>query len=377
MRILQGMVDIASQGGYGTLGLRANGFDADFAVFESCDFSAVLPDKVLYEKGMPPRLARWAKSSAFALGALAHYDAFHFHFKTSMLPYHMDIPLARTLGKRVFMEYHGTDIRQGLPWTKGNPQGYLYEGYRENPDLLRQVRTLNEKVTGIIFHDAELAWYLPEENRTDVFYIPLRIETSYFETNVPENDSHRPLIVHMPSNGPIKGTRFISDTMEELKSGYDFEFISTNNLPNQEVRALCKRADLIIDQVILGTYGVLALEAMSQAKPVICFMREDLLSTYPKGLPIVNATRETLRDAVVDLLESPSKRRDLGIAGREYAMRYHEARNVAVLLSELYETGIGPSSPQEAYARVSSLYEEKRKMGRAEPPGCHRTDRLA
>ena len=52
-----------------------------------------------------------------------------------------------------------------------------------------------------------------------------------------------------------------------------------------------KLSDVIVDQFILGWYGMFSLEAMCMRKPVLCYIREDLAEKY-KNLPILNTKPE-------------------------------------------------------------------------------------
>ena len=49
-------------------------------------------------------------------------------------------------------------------------------------------------------------------------------------------------------------------------------------MSNEEVIKLIQRADLVIDQLVIGWYAMFAIEAMSLGKPVICNLRSDFFS---------------------------------------------------------------------------------------------------
>jgi hypothetical protein len=53
-------------------------------------------------------------------------------------------------------------------------------------------------------------------------------------------------------------------------------------------------------------------------------------------VPIVAATKETLRDVLRPLVESPDERRRVGAASRAYVEEVHDLRRVADRLIELY-----------------------------------------
>ncbi len=351
MRIFQGMIDIANQAGSSAIGLRTRGHDVTLAVFESNKFSATKADLVLYPQGRPPRLVRWLRSLLFAHRQMLDHDIFHFHYKASMLPYNLDIPALRLRGKRVFMEFHGSDIRQGAPWTQGNPQASLYDGYQANPMIEQQVNKLCSMVDGIIVHDDELALYLPQE--APVSYIPLRVDVQAMQPRYPDPECKCPLIVHIPSHSGIKGTRYVKETIELLARDYDFEFVAPERIPHAAAQALLSSADIVIDQLILGVYGVLSIESMALGKPVIDFLRADMISQYPTGMPVINASREDLYTVLAGLLSSPHRLNEIGKAGRAYVERYHDCVRVAALLEQVYKGDVsGASSVSTAFETV-------------------------
>ena len=119
-----------------------------------------------------------------------------------------------------------------------------------------------------------------------------------------------------PQYSGIKGTRYVKETIELLSRDYDFEFVAPERIPHAEAQALLSNADIVIDQLILGVYGVLSIESMALGKPVIDFLRADMISQYPTGMPVINASREDLYTVLAGLLSSPHRLNEIGKAGR-------------------------------------------------------------
>ena len=86
--------------------------------------------------------------------------------------------------------------------------------------------------------------------------------------------------------------------------------VCNKKLSNKEARKRYETADILIDQLLAGWYGGLAVELMALGKPVICYIREDDLKYIPKEmrdeLPIINAntlyTQARLRDGSILVL---------------------------------------------------------------------------
>jgi glycosyltransferase involved in cell wall biosynthesis len=85
---------------------------------------------------------------------------------------------------------------------------------------------------------------------------------------------------------------------------------------------------------------VFAIEAMALGKPVVTFLHEEAVQrtseAFGVDVPLVGATKETLRDVLRPLVESPEERRRIGAASRAYVEEVHDLRRVADRLVDLY-----------------------------------------
>jgi glycosyltransferase involved in cell wall biosynthesis len=79
---------------------------------------------------------------------------------------------------------------------------------------------------------------------------------------------------------------------------------------------------------------------MALGKPVLTFLHEEAVERSERGLgvrvPIVNATKETLRDRIAELAADPERRRRVGAESRAYVERVHDRERVADRLLALY-----------------------------------------
>ena len=87
--------------------------------------------------------------------------------------------------------------------------------------------------------------------------------------------------MHAPSAQGYKGTEYVLQAITRLEKDYEVEFVLVHDIPHSQTKEIYQRADIIIDQLLTGTYGVFTVEAMALGKPVVCYIREDLKSTYP------------------------------------------------------------------------------------------------
>jgi glycosyltransferase involved in cell wall biosynthesis len=236
---------------------------------------------------------------------------------------------------KYFAEFHGSDIRFIYN------QNIEYPFYKDNVPPERNIRIarkqrnrLLKRVSGIIIHDHELLPHLPDIKKP-VFIVPLRVNLDSIKPAYPDTeDTSKPKIVHAPSKRSTKGTEGILEALKKVKG--DYELVLVENMSHDEAMEIYSKADIVIDQIALGTYGVFSIEAMAMGKPVITYISPEMKEHLPQDLPIVSADFDELPETVDALIADPQKRHDLGVRGRAYAERYHDYVKVTKHLYEVY-----------------------------------------
>jgi len=146
-----------------------------------------------------------------------------------------------------------------------------------------------------------------------------------------------PLVLHAPSNTTYKGSKFILKALEELRDeGINFELKLLNRVPYTEAIQWYKKADIIVDQILIGWYGVLAIECMAMGKPVAVYMRNDLVKT-PEEVPVHNINIDDVKQRLRELIQDYELRRYLAERGREYVKQVHDESVVIPKLISVYK----------------------------------------
>ena len=109
--------------------------------------------------------------------------------------------------------------------------------------------------------------------------------------------------------------------------------------PWRELRALLADADVLVDQVFMGWYGMVAVEAMALARPALAYVRPEF-EPLASGCPVVRITVDSLAEELAALLTDAPRRRALGEQGRAWVERTHEAHVIGRRLVDLYR-GLG------------------------------------
>jgi glycosyltransferase involved in cell wall biosynthesis len=285
--------------------LRRRGVDARLVVFERYR----LHPEADWSLDRPPGLARRQVVQWRALARLLpRTDVFHFYFGLTLVPKRLQFPILRTTGKKSVFHFLGSDIRG------------------KTPEELAYGRLADAQVVGS--YDA--ARWVPEAE-----VIPPGIDLrAWFPEPAPERA--RPLIVHAPSSRRRKGTEHVVAACE----GLDADLEVVEGLHHDAARERLRAADVVVDQLNAGWHGLLAIEAMALGKPVVGYLHDEAVrrseEAFGARVPIVNATKETLRERLVPLVDSAEERRRLGAASRAYVEAVHDLERVADRLLALY-----------------------------------------
>jgi glycosyltransferase involved in cell wall biosynthesis len=165
--------------------------------------------------------------------------------------------------------------------------------------------------------------------------IPPGIDVGAIEP-APPSDRSRPVILHAPSSRRRKGTEHVIAACE----GLDAELVLVEGLHHEEAFERYREADIVVDQLNAGWYGLFAIECMALGKPVVSYLHEEAAHLTEQALgervPIVPATKDDLRARLEPLVASAAERRRIGAESRAYAERVHDLERVADRLLALY-----------------------------------------
>jgi len=184
--------------------------------------------------------------------------------------------------------------------------------------------------------DPEMAEYaMPHFDKIFPFRQP--VDLTEITCSVPLKENDCPIFLHIPTEPKVKGTEEIIAAANQLKNeGYKFKFVLKRQLSQQQMYEEIQHCDVYIDELKCGSHGVTAVETMASGKPTITYIRDDLVKKFPVDMPLVNANPETIYDVMKGLINSPSKRHQIGLASRAYARKYHDLSVVCDDLIGIY-----------------------------------------
>jgi glycosyltransferase involved in cell wall biosynthesis len=285
--------------------LRRRGVDARLVVFNRYRLHPEADESLERRGGL---LRRQATQWRAFLRLLPRTDVFHFYFGLTLVPRSLQFPILRALRKRSVMHYLGSDIRGKTP----------------------QQLAFGKKAGAEIVGSYDAIRWVPEAE-----FVPPGVDVRSIEP-APPSDRSRPVILHAPSSRRRKGTEHVIAACEGLEA----DLVLVEGLHHEEAFERYRDADIVVDQLNAGWYGLFAIECMALGKPVVTFLHEEAVRRTEQALgdrvPLVRATKDDLRAQLEPLVASAAERRRIGAESRAYVERVHDLERVADRLLALY-----------------------------------------
>ncbi len=344
MRVLHLPQNIASLSSHSVRGLREAGVAASSLMISSTPAQSSRGLKLVSQptnRRVDRRLAKWNWFVRF-LAASMRTDVIHWYYGRSVMWRGLDLAWIAALHKPALVEWMGSDIRIPEVEFANNPyyarayqSGYEYAA-TETMENSRRAQAQFARARFAFGADRGLFQYIQQDINQKHYWMPRRIILEDYEPAYPALIRTAPLVLHFPTAPVAKGASAVKRSVEIAQSMYPFEFRLVQGLPHDQAMMLMEQADIILDQFVLGDYGMATLEAMAYGKPVICYIKKPLADLYGLDLPVVNATQETLAESLLSLLQDANRRQELGRLGRVYVEQNADMQVVAPRMLEVY-----------------------------------------
>ena len=329
LRVFHGLHNYGTQAGMLAEGLRKNGIQATSYVWKD-EFDRLI-DVNLSNKFSRCRIVRYYQRIVFFLHCFRRYNVFHFYFGLSLLPHNLDLPFYHIFGKKVVMEYLGTDVDfwlglNGVDW-RGRPVNRV--------ELVKKIARQSKQV------DKQLVcsphYYQFVDNS---IILPLAIDLNLYDYTPRDFDIKNLTFMHCPTNRKAKKTAEIEAAVKRLKDeGYVFTYKCIEHVSHQQLKEEYKSSDVVIDQ-LNPWYGTVSVEAMALGRPVVANYYRHYFSFDNRfiGLPIIQADVFSIYEVLKSILDGKYDLKIIGKKSREFVENVHSLDAVINQLEKIYES---------------------------------------
>lgn len=271
-------------------------------------------------------------------------DIIHWVYDLSyypMIKIPLEFKIINKYNKPGVVQWCGSDIRNYKIDFEVNPffkEAYLSGewGYKESDTQSNRCQLNFYKLGFFPLEFIGMGHYIDRNLFKKTYRIFQLLGTEKIIPNYPENTIKPVYILHAPSNKGTKGSKYIIEAINALKLKYELNFELIENIPRELALRKISKCDIFIDQLIAGSHGSAAVEAMSFGKPVVCYINDVIGKDYPKELPIVNANPRNIFNILEQLILRRDTLNDIGKKSRNYVEKYHSEKGNALDLLGYY-----------------------------------------
>lgn len=248
---------------------------------------------------------------------------------------------ARWLAERgvaVAIVCHGSEIRlpsrhrELEPWSPFTPDWELTAVLEER--AARLARGLDRLGLPVLVSTPDLLLDVPAAT-----WLPVVVDVERWagagQRGVLEREV--PVVVHAPSSSHVKGSELAEPVLESLAVRGLIEYRRVEGVPAGDMPRVYGEADVVLDQLRIGNYGVAACEAMAAGRVVVSHVsevvREHAREAAGADLPILEATADSLEQVLLDVLADRDRARALAAQGPAFVRTLHDGTRSAEVLS--------------------------------------------
>ena len=258
-----------------------------------------------------------------------------------------EIEYFKKRGLSVGVIFHGSDIRLPSKHMELFPDSVFFDAAPTDLSALERIATRNNReverldISTFVSTPDQLAY------RPNATWLPLQLTRAFWETD-PDVSSHPttgpPTVLHVPSKGYLKGTQWIDPQMRKLQDKGIIRFVSPSHFPHSKMKDTLSQADIVIDAIGMGAYGVTTVEALALGKVVVgevgTFVRDIVRQRTGLEIPTQEANRHTLSEVIAALAGDPERRKQLGKEGVAYARAVHSPQAAAEALTGFLQPAV-------------------------------------
>jgi hypothetical protein len=237
-----------------------------------------------------------------------------------------DVPMLDKAGIRHGLVFHGSEIRDP---AKHRQLFELSPFQDPDDDFTRRLQAANDVLRRhLASYDGPVFVTTPDllefvDNGT---WLPLTVDVDALASDRPVLEREVPVVLHAPSSSALKGSAYVDPVLTDLDARGLIKYQRVQGVPHSELAEMVRSADIVVDQLLLGSYGVFACEAMAAGRVTVGHVADPVRDLLPTGLPIAEATPGDFAEVIERLVAERDTARKIADAGPTYVRELHDGR---------------------------------------------------
>ncbi|MDR1475362.1 MAG: hypothetical protein LBI30_02480 [Holosporales bacterium] len=257
----------------------------------------------------------WSENQQEILQLLDKADVIHLHNWVDLVDNKFGIDFGKCLkkGQHVVRQFHTNPERLAKTW------GVHLQDIISDPIAQLVLAQFHERyyprariVPNIvpIFDQDYLTYHENSGELCKIFFSPTSLRSAW------------------ESRWDTKGANETIKIIKNLKKTFDFDFEYVSRRPHKETIVKKRKSDVVIDEVVTGSYHISTLEGLSQGKPTLAYLDQRTISAIYEitgsvsQIPVVNAKLEDLGSIMKRIITDKALRKGLGDYSREWMEKY-------------------------------------------------------
>lgn len=243
-----------------------------------------------------------------------------------------DAETFRAAGLSVGLIAHGSEIRLPSRHRELYPHSPFDPALPETQRLQAQA----ERFGGVFARDPGPT-YVSTPDLLDfaprATWLPVVVDPEPWRSTAPVLERARPVVVHIPSNPWLKGTAAADTALRRLHDEGRVDYRRVEGVASADIPALVADADVVLDQLVIGCYGVMAVQAMCAGRLVLAHVPARVRDRFPVPPPVVECGPDDVIRVMSEVLDDRERFRRLAAEGPSYAADVHDGRRAAAALA--------------------------------------------
>jgi hypothetical protein len=243
-----------------------------------------------------------------------------------------EIPQLRMAGASVALVGHGSEVRSPRRIAAEQPGSAFDQPDDEHITVLQaradRTKAMIDYFGGPVFVSTpDLLADLPGAT-----WLPVVVDMDHWTAPSPALERTRPVLMAAPTHPQLKGFTGVVEALTDLDAEGVIELRVVAGVSPRAMPAILADVDIVLDQFLVGGYGLAAVQAMASGRLVVGHV-SPLVRELSGDVPIAESSAGDLVKTVRCIVEERDRFAALAAAGPAFVRRMHDGRRSAAVLA--------------------------------------------